>query len=50
MNSIAEYILDCTGLSRWTRNAPPMPPRETELLVTVLIETCAALGAKTGMA
>jgi len=50
MNSIAEYILDRTGVSRWTQNAPPMAQRETELLVTVLIETCATLGAKTGMA
>ena len=50
MGSIAGYIFDRTGLSRWTPTAPPMPPRETELLVTVLIETCAALGAKTGMA
>lgn len=50
MNSIAEYILDQTGLCRWTNNAPAMPPRETELLINVLIATCAALGAKTGMA
>lgn len=50
MHSIAEYIIDRTGIRTWTDDAPVFPPRETEVLVNVVVEACARLGAKTGKA
>ena len=50
MNSIAEYIMDRTGIRTWTDDEPAFPPRETEVLVNVVAEACARLGAKTGKA
>jgi hypothetical protein len=50
MNSIAEYIIDHTGICTWTDDEPCLPPRQTEVLVNVVIEACARLGAPTGKA
>jgi hypothetical protein len=50
MNSIAEYIIDRTGICTWTEGEPFLPPHETEVLVSVVIEACARLGAQTGKA
>ena len=50
MNSIAEYIMDRTGIGTWNDDAPVFPPREREVLVNVVVEACARLGAKTGKA
>lgn len=49
MNSIAEYIIDRTGLFAWTEDDPLLQGYNKDFVMYV-IETCAALGAKTGMA
>jgi len=49
MSSIAEYIIDRTGLFAWSDDDPILQPYRKDFLI-FLIETCAALGAKTGMA
>ncbi|HET9183263.1 MAG TPA: hypothetical protein VFP59_14090 [Candidatus Angelobacter sp.] len=50
MNSIAEYIMDRTGICTWTDGEPAFSPRETEALVNVVVEACARLGAQIGKA
>ena len=50
MNSFAEYIIDRVGICTWSDDEPFLPPRETEVLVNVVIEACARLGAQAGKA
>lgn len=50
MTSIAEYIMERTGVGTWTDDEPAFPAREREALVNVVVEACARLGAKPGKA
>lgn len=50
MHSVAEYIMDRAGLFTWTEKDLSRSIRETEMLVNLVIQTCAELGAKTGTA